>query len=220
MNTANRLIANRLAAVIRTRSAEQALQVARAAVEGGIRTVEITLTVPRAGEILARLRKEFRKETDILVGAGTVLTPDDARRCFDAGAQFLVAPTTNPKIAALARRRKVPYVAGVLTPNEVFAARDLGADFIKIFPMWLVGPRYLRTLLQLDPTLRFMPSGGIDRGDIRTLFEAGARVVCLGNELFEGYYSGEDSYDGLVRRIRASVEIAAPRSSSREPRKP
>ena len=220
MNVARQMIENRLTAVIRTRNQGQALQAARAAVEGGIRTVEITLTVPDAGEVVRRLRREHRREREIVVGAGTILSADDARGMIRAGAQFIVSPITQAKVAAVTRRAKVVYVGGAFTPTEIFAARDLRVDFIKIFPYYVVGDRYIRSLLQLDPTLRFMPSGGIDRAEIKGLFEVGARVVCLGNELFSGFFTGEDSYEGLVRRVRAHVELAAPRPARRSQRKP
>src|SRR5215475_6603739 len=131
--------------VIRASSAEQAKFAAEAVCAGGIPIVEITMTVPGAVEVIAELARTAPR---VLVGAGTVVNKEAAVRCMDAGAQFLVSPGFNVGAVAAARERDLLIMAGALTPTEVMAAWEAGADFVKIFPCGNMGCPKCRWFLQ------------------------------------------------------------------------
>src|SRR5438067_6105741 len=131
--------------VIRTSSAQKAIAAAEAVLAGGISVVEVTMTVPGALDAIRELTQNRRD--DLLVGAGTVLNAAAARRCMDAGAQFLISPGFDPETVALANSEEILMMAGALTPTEVISAWNAGSDFIKIFPCSAVGgPAYIRAL--------------------------------------------------------------------------
>lgn len=133
--------------VIRAASAEDALFAAEAVLAGGINIAEITMTVPGAISVVARLAKEM---PEILVGAGTVLNVDAAQRCLDAGAQFLVSPGLHLKTLEYAKKNNVLMIAGALTPTEVMSAWENGADLVKIFPCsQMGGPSYILSLIHI-----------------------------------------------------------------------
>src|SRR5262245_52853636 len=131
--------------VVRAASPREARMAADAVCEGGIPIVEITMTVPGAVDVIRELAKSA--STEVLVGAGTVLNADAARRCVDAGAQFLVSPGFNPQTVELAKREGKLVMAGALTPTEVLAAWEAGSDFVKVFPCGQVGgAKYIKAL--------------------------------------------------------------------------
>ena len=131
--------------VVRAPSAELALRAAEAVLAGGISVFEITMTVPGAVDVIRELGERFHGRA--LIGAGTVLTPEDALTCIDAGAQFIVGPGLNLATIAAAHARDVPVMPGALTPTEVITAWQAGADMVKIFPCGAVGgAKYLRAL--------------------------------------------------------------------------
>jgi len=170
--------------VVRASSAGQACIAAEAVREGGIPIVEITMTVPGAVELIHELVKNCGSE--VLIGAGTVVNADAARRCIDAGAEFLVSPGLNlPTVAVAAREGKL-IMAGALTPTEVMAAWDAGADFIKIFPCGQVGgAKYIKALKGPFPQIPFIPTGGVNLNTAAEFIEAGSVALGIGSELVQ-----------------------------------
>ena len=150
-------------AVLRAPTADGFAAVADVLVEAGITAIEVTLTSRGAIDALAGLRRQLPPSA--VVGAGTVLTADDAKAAVDAGAAFLVSPLLDP---ALGGGFGVPFYPGGLTPTEMFTAHRAGAPLVKLFPAATVGPRYLKDLHGPLPDVRIMPTGGIDIGDIAT----------------------------------------------------
>src|SRR3954451_1998125 len=145
--------------VVRASSPQQAAAAADAVRRGGIPVVEITMTVPGALDVIRELARNA--SPDVLLGAGTVLDADSARRCVEAGAQFLVSPGFDAGMVAQAHKDGVPVVAGALTPSEVMAAVKAGADLIKIFPCAQVGgAAYIKALRGPFPKIPFVPTGG------------------------------------------------------------
>src|SRR5712675_3807388 len=129
--------------VVRTSSAEGAIKAIEAIYRGGVRAAEITMTVPGAIRALEKVADQFGDK--IVLGAGTVLDPETARACMLAGAQFFVTPALNVKTIEMAHRYSKPIFPGALTPTEVLAAWDAGADIVKVFPCGAVGgPKYIR----------------------------------------------------------------------------
>lgn len=191
-----RVLDSGLVAIIRAPSSEQLVAVARALYEGGIDVIEVTLTVPRALEILADVRKDLGNK--ILLGAGTILDPETARAALFAGAEFLVSPTLNLDVIRLCQRYDKVVMPGVFTPTEVLTAWEAGADVVKIFPADVVGPPYLKALQGPLPQVRMMPTGGVNLQTLRDFMKAGACAVGLGSSLVE-----KDAVrDGNMTRIR------------------
>lgn len=170
--------------VVRVSSPEIACIVAEAVAAGGVPIVEITMTVPGAIEVIRDLATNARN--GLLVGAGTVLDLETARRCIEAGAKFLVSPALDLKTVALAARRGVVMIAGALTPTEILTAWDAGSDFVKVFPCGLLGgPAYLRALRGPLPQVPLVPTGGISLETAGDLIRAGAAALGVGNDLLQ-----------------------------------
>jgi 2-dehydro-3-deoxyphosphogluconate aldolase/(4S)-4-hydroxy-2-oxoglutarate aldolase len=169
-----------LVAVVRTESTVAALALARSLVAGGFRLIEVTLTTPGAEAVVA----ELRRVRGVVVGCGTVLSPEDAHRVLDWGAEFVVSPHTDEQILEVATRRGALAVAGALTPTEIVRAWRAGAGLIKVFPISQVGGiAYLRALRCPLPDVPLMPTGGIGADDFLDYLAAGAAAVGLGQAL-------------------------------------
>ena len=169
--------------VIRASSPAEARFAAEAIWHGGISIAEITMTVPGALDVIAEL---VRTTPEVLVGAGTVLNPEAARRCLDAGAKFLVTPGLNVKTVELAVKEGVPIMAGALTPTEVIPAWEAGADFVKIFPCSQVGgASYIRALKGPLPDVPLVPTGGVNLDTAADFLVAGAAALGVGSELLQ-----------------------------------
>jgi len=170
--------------VVRASSAQEARMAADAVREGGIPIVEITMTVPGAVEVIRELVKNA--PGDVLVGAGTVLNAEAARRCLDAGAQFLVSPGLNLEVVKLAGTEGKVMMAGALTPTEVITAWEAGSDFVKVFPCGQVGgAKYIKALKGPLPHVPLVPTGGVNLNTAGELIEAGAAALGVGGELVQ-----------------------------------
>ena len=171
---------HRLLAILRTDSAVAALAIGRAVVTGGIRLVEVTLTTPGAEAIV----RELNDLGDVVVGCGTVLTPEAAREAIGWGAQFIVSPHTDARIVAVAKQQGVLVISGALTPTEIIAAWQGGADLVKVFPVaQLGGLDYLRAIRAPLCEVPLLPTGNIGEQDYLAYLEAGAVAVGLGQSL-------------------------------------
>jgi len=167
--------------VIRASSAEQARFAADCVAKGGVPIVEITMTVPGAVEVIRELVKAMPQ---VLVGAGTVLNEGSARQCADAGAQFLVTPGFNAPTVAAARERDLLIMVGALTPSEIMAASDSGADFVKVFQCGSMGgPKYIQALRGPFPKVQFVPTGGVNLETAADYIRAGAAALGVGGEM-------------------------------------
>ena len=167
--------------VVRASSALEARMAADAVCEGGIPIVEITMTVPGAVDVIRELTKSA--SSDVLVGAGTVLNVDAARRCLDAGAQFLVSPGLNLQVIQLAAAEGKVMMAGALTPTEVITAWEARADFVKVFPCGQVGgAKYIKALKGPLPQVLLVPTGGVSLSTAAEFIEAGAAALGVGGE--------------------------------------
>lgn len=167
--------------VIRASSAEEARFAADCVAKGGVPIVEITMTVPGAVEVIRELVKAMPQ---VLVGAGTVLNEASARQCADAGAQFLVTPGFNAPTVAAARERDLLIMVGALTPSEIMAALDSGADFVKVFPCGSMGgPKYIQALRGPFPNVPFVPTGGVNLETAADYIRAGAAALGVGGEM-------------------------------------
>jgi 2-dehydro-3-deoxyphosphogluconate aldolase / (4S)-4-hydroxy-2-oxoglutarate aldolase len=195
--------------VVRADSAEIAHRAAKAIRAGGISIIEITMTVPGAIEIIRKLNEEG--DSDVLVGAGTVLNPSVARDCIGAGARFIVSPSMNLETIAYCKQEGVVVMPGALTPSEIVNAWTAGADFVKIFPAGAVGgPTYIRSVKAPLPEIRLVPTGGVSLENAAAFIEAGAEAVGVGGELVDlkALREGKDAVvTERARRILESVKL-------------
>jgi 2-dehydro-3-deoxyphosphogluconate aldolase/(4S)-4-hydroxy-2-oxoglutarate aldolase len=190
--------------IIRTSSAESALAMVQAIVQGGISCVEITMTVPNALRAIERVADEYGEK--VLLGAGTVLDPETARACLLAGAQFFVTPSLNLKTIELARRYSRPIFPGALTPTEILTAWEAGADGVKVFPCSaLGGAKYIKAVKAPFPQIELIPTGGVNLETIEDFLHAGASAVGVGSELVDS----KTHPDVVTQRARQYLEIVA-----------
>jgi 2-dehydro-3-deoxyphosphogluconate aldolase / (4S)-4-hydroxy-2-oxoglutarate aldolase len=194
--------------VIRADSATTALAVVEALVEAGIRTLEITMTVPDALAAIAAVARRFGP--GVVLGAGTVTTREAAEAALDAGAEFLVTPAVMPDVVAVARHREVAVLPGALTPTEVVAAWSAGGDIVKIFPASAVGgPAYLRALKGPFPEIPLCPTGGVNLQTIGEYVKAGADAVGIGGELVSKAAIARGDFGAITSLARQYIEALA-----------
>ncbi len=198
----------RCSAILRTPYAEAAGPAMRAAVEGGFRVVEFTLSTPGA---LERIH-EFAAEDGLVVGAGTVLDVEGARAAREAGARFLVAPNTDPAVIGYAQEHGLVSIPGAATPTEMLAAHRAGSTFVKVFPAPAGGPDFVRAVLGPLPFLKLFPTSGVTRENAAAFLAAGAAGVGFVNCLFEPDDLAAGRFDAVCERARAMV--AAVRGAS------
>jgi 2-dehydro-3-deoxyphosphogluconate aldolase/(4S)-4-hydroxy-2-oxoglutarate aldolase len=189
-----------LVAVVRSSSSEQLVEVARALADGGVTTIEITMTVPGVLDVLRDVRTALGDE--ILLGAGTVLDVESARAALLAGAEYIVAPTVDLEVIRLCRRYDKMVMPGAFTPTEILAAWQAGADVVKVFPADVGGPAYLKAIHGPMPQIRLMPTGGVDLNTAADFLRAGACCLGVGGSLVEKKALEE----GNIGRIRSLAE--------------
>jgi len=170
-----------LVAIIRADSSDQLIDVCCALLDGGVTVTEITMTTPGALDAIAAATSKLAGQC--IVGVGSVLDPETARLAILAGAQFVVAPTTNLSVIEMAHRYDKPVIPGALTPTEVMNAWQGGADIVKVFPANHFGPQYLKDLLAPMPQLKLTPTGGITIDNIKAWLDAGACALGVGSAL-------------------------------------
>ncbi len=194
---------------VRTNSQDLAGFAAETVYAAGIPIVEITLTVPRALEVVKDLARRF---PDLAVGAGTVLDEESAKQCIDAGARFLTSPGFVPEVVAYARKADVVTLPGALTPTEIIAAWKAGSDFVKIFPTGHVGGiQYLRALKVPLPQIPLIATGGVNQGNGFDFILAGATAIGVGGELLPKealHFRQVDRIHELASRFLAMVRDA------------
>ena len=194
--------------VVRTNSAESAVKAVEAIYAGGVRAAEITMTVPGAIKALEKVADLFGGK--IVLGAGTVLDPETARACMLAGAEFFVTPSLNVKTIQMAKRYSKVICPGALTPTEVLAAWDAGADIVKIFPCGNVGgAKYIKALKGPFPQIEMIPTGGVNLETAGDFLKAGACAVAVGGELVDAKSIKEGRYDAIEQRARQYLEAVA-----------
>jgi 2-dehydro-3-deoxyphosphogluconate aldolase/(4S)-4-hydroxy-2-oxoglutarate aldolase len=197
-----------LVPVIRAGSSDAAIRICEALVRGGIRTLEITMTVPNALEAIRAVSS--RLGSDVLLGAGTVTTREMALGLVRAGARFLVSPAVVPDVIAAGAESAVPVLPGALTPTEVLNAWTLGGDIVKVFPASAVGgAAYLRALKGPFPDIDFCPTGGVNLDTIGEFFKAGAVAVGVGGELVLKSAIEKGEFEQLTDLARRYVDAVA-----------
>jgi 2-dehydro-3-deoxyphosphogluconate aldolase / (4S)-4-hydroxy-2-oxoglutarate aldolase len=205
MSFADVLRRSRLVAIVRGADPRSALDTVLTLFDVGVPMVEVSLTTADAEGVIAQARDALGR--DALLGCGTVVTADDARRGADAGAGFVVTPALGPGLAT-AIELGLPVLGGAFTPSEVVAAMTRGADAVKLFPAQLGGTGYLRALRDPFPGLPIVPVGGVDAEQAQAYLAAGAAAVGVGSPLVGDAASG-GALDALRERARAFLAAVA-----------
>jgi 2-dehydro-3-deoxyphosphogluconate aldolase/(4S)-4-hydroxy-2-oxoglutarate aldolase len=194
--------------IVRTSSAESAIQAVEAIYAGGIKAAEITMTVPGAIHALEKVADRFGGK--IVLGAGTVLDPETARACMLAGAEFFVTPSLRLSTIEMAKRYSKVICPGALTPTEVLTAWEAGADVVKIFPCGNVGgPKYIKALKGPFPQIEMIPTGGVNLETTGDFLKAGACAVAVGSELVDAKTIKEGRFDIIENRARQYLAAIA-----------
>jgi 2-dehydro-3-deoxyphosphogluconate aldolase / (4S)-4-hydroxy-2-oxoglutarate aldolase len=196
-------------AVIRMKDAGRLRAVIDAIAEGGVRAIEVTMSVPGAVGLIAKLAPAL--PSSILFGAGTVIDAATARAVIDAGARFIVSPVFRREVIDVCHERDIVVAPGCFSPTEILDAHEYGADVVKVFPATALGPSYIKDIRAPLPQVRLMPTGGVTLDNAGDWIRAGAVAVGVGSALLDGKAVEEGRFDVLVnnaRRIVASVASA------------
>lgn len=201
-----KIIDNGVVAVLRGDSADQVFAMAEAAIAGGIKVIEVTLTVPGALQAIEKLSRLYSWKTSdpekfAVIGAGTVLEPQTARAAIMAGAEFVVGPSLNPETVKICNLYRIPIMPGVMTIAEVQHALELGVDIVKLFPGNLYEPGIIKTMKGPMPQANFMPTGGVSLSNLKDWIHGGAVAVGIGSDL-----TNEAIKTGNMERVREKAQ--------------
>jgi 2-dehydro-3-deoxyphosphogluconate aldolase / (4S)-4-hydroxy-2-oxoglutarate aldolase len=198
-----------IVAVIRMKEPEKLRAVVDAIAAGGIRALEVTMTVPGAIDLIRELAPTLPE--GFLLGAGTVLDRDTALRVIDAGAQFVVSPVFRPAVIDACHERGVAAMPGCFTPSEILSAWEAGADIVKVFPATALGPGFFKDLRGPLPQVKLMPTGGVSIDNAGDWIRAGAVAVGVGTALLDataiagGHYARlKSNAEQIVENVRAA----------------
>ncbi|KOY80278.1 bifunctional 2-keto-4-hydroxyglutarate aldolase/2-keto-3-deoxy-6-phosphogluconate aldolase [Lysinibacillus macroides] len=192
----------KVVAVVRGNSPEEATEISKGAIEGGIQAIELTYTTPFIEDTFKALRN-----SDALIGAGTVLDAETARHAILNGAKFVVSPSYNGDIAIICNRYSIPYLPGCLTIKEMVTALEGGSDIIKLFPASQFEPSFIKSVKGPLPNVTIMPTGGVGLANMHEWLDAGAVAVGVGSDLHKAY--AQDGYAGVVERAKAYTKNLA-----------
>ena len=198
-----------IVAVIRLRDPGKLRAVVDAIMAGGVRALEVTMTVPGAVELIRGLAPTLPE--GFLLGAGTVIDPETARAVVDAGAQFVISPVFRRSVIEACHACGVPAAPGCFTPTEILEAHDAGADIVKVFPATTLGPQYIKDVRAPLPQVKLMPTGGVTPDNAGDWIRAGAIAVGVGTALLDSKAIEDGRFEVLTanaRRIVASVASA------------
>jgi len=193
-------------AVIRLKDPTRLRAVVDAMAQGGLRALEVTMTVPGAVGLIRELAPAL--PAGFLLGAGTVTDAATAHAVIDAGASFVVGPVFRPEVIAACHQHDVAAMPGCFSPTEILAAHECGADIVKVFPATMLGPQFIRDVRAPLPHVKLMPTGGVTLDNAGDWIRAGAVAVGLGSALLDAKAIDEGRFDVITsneRRVVASV---------------
>lgn len=193
--------------IVRLDSEDEALAVSRAAIAGGIRALEITLSVPGAKRVISALSEECASQ-GVVIGAGTVLDAQAAYSCIEAGAQLLVSPNLDRGMLEVANRYQAVSISGAFTPTEVVDSLSAGADIVKLFPTEISGPGYLKTVRAPLAQAPILPAGSANPDNVGEWIDAGAAAIGIGSYVTKAAKCGGD-YRDVTQAARTMLEAIA-----------
>lgn len=197
-NTLRKIKENILVAVVRGKNDDDAYEISKKIIQGGIKTIEVTFSTPYADNAIEKLSKEYCASSDVVIGAGTVLDEITARIAILRGAKFIVSPHLNTDIAKVCNRYAIPYLPGCGSVTEVLTAIEHGADVVKLFPGGLLGSSYIKDVHGPLPYAKMMPSGGVSIDNIDLWIKNGAFAVGIGSALVK---NGKDEIVNETRKF-------------------
>ena len=200
--TLKNILDSGVVAVIRAESKDEAVKISKACIEGGIKSIEVTYTVPGTSKVIEALKNEFGDSLEI--GAGTVLDSETARGELLSGASYIVSHGFDEATAKICNRYQIPYMPGCLTITEMLRALESGVDIIKLFPGSAFGAEYIKAVKGPIPQLNIMPTGGVSLDNVKNWINMGAVAVGIGSDLTKGYK--ENGVTAIVENARAFVE--------------
>ncbi len=192
--------------ILRGLPPELVRQVAKAYLEAGFHTLEITMNTAGAPDMIMTLKREHPR---LNVGAGTVCSMEDLEIALGAGAEFIVTPVVSEEVIKAAVKKGVPVFPGAFTPTEIYKAWSLGASAVKVFPATQLGVQYIKDVMAPLDTVKLLPTGGIHLANIRAYFEAGATGVGMASSLFDKKLLASGDFTGLgahFREIKAAIK--------------
>lgn len=190
-------------AVVRAANKEEATQIALACIEGGLKAIELTFTVPNADQVIRHLKLHIPEEK-LILGAGTVLDVQTAKLAIDAGAKYIVSPGFDLETAQYCKSIDVPYMPGCMTITEMLTALKAGVEVIKLFPGSVFGPSFVKAVKGPLPNIQIMPTGGVSLDNIHEWFKNGVVAVGVGGELTAPAKTG--NFEGVKANAKAFVE--------------
>jgi 2-dehydro-3-deoxyphosphogluconate aldolase/(4S)-4-hydroxy-2-oxoglutarate aldolase len=202
----SKLRTEKVVALIRAESPDGLLDCAKALAEGGLTSIELTMTTPGAIRMLEKASAEL---PDFLFGLGTVLDAETARAGILAGAKFIVTPALRPDVITLCRRYSVPVFSGAFTPTEIVNAWEAGADAAKVFPAEFFGPAYIKSIKAPLPHIELLPTGGVNAENVGEFLKAGAFATAAGSSLVEAKALKEKNWAAITARARAFAAAVA-----------
>jgi len=204
---ASQIMAAGLVAIVRVPRPEWTVPLATALVAGGIRAVELTMSIPNALEAVRTIDRELGDK--ILLGVGTVTDDDTCRAAIDAGAKYIVSPVTKPSLVGAAHALDRPVMLGAYTPTEAQAAHEAGSDFVKIFPADTLGPGYIKSLLAPLPHLKIVPTGGVNLDTMEAFLAAGSAALGTGSALLKKEIVAGENWGELERLAKCFADKMA-----------
>jgi 2-dehydro-3-deoxyphosphogluconate aldolase/(4S)-4-hydroxy-2-oxoglutarate aldolase len=207
VTSASRIQDGHVVAVVRLDDLSKAVELTRALAAGGVTSVEFTFTNPRAAEVITTVRDAVGGSA--FIGAGTVLDAETARIAILAGAEYIVTPSFRPETIQMCRRYSIPTVIGAFTPTEILSAWESGADFIKVHPASLGGPKYFKDVLAPFPHIKLIPSGGVTLDNAADFIKAGAVAVGLGSALVDPKAIEASDWAAITTRAKSLFDSVA-----------
>jgi len=190
-------------AIIRMSDPDKIIEIARALRKGGVRCIEIPMTVPTALELIKQTARDA--SSDLVIGAGTVLDAETARAAILAGAEFVVGPNTDFDMIKLCKRYRKVVIPGALTPTEILNAWEAGADIVKVFSARFFGPKYFSDLKGPYPHIDLMPTGGVRVDNVADFIREGACAVTIGRDLLDTKAIAEGRFDVITQRAKELI---------------
>jgi len=196
----------KVVALIRADGPDGLLDCAKALAEGGLTSIELTMTTPGAIRVLEKATAEL---PDFIFGLGTVLDAETARAGILAGAKFIVTPATRPDVIEVCKRYSIPIFSGAFTPTEILRAWEAGSDAIKIFPAEFFGPNYIKSVKAPFPQIDFVPTGGVNENNVGDFLKAGAMATAAGSSLVDAKALKEKNWAAITAKAKAFAAAVA-----------
>lgn len=202
MHILRKIESHKMIGILRGYGTQEAVEIVGKLIEHDFTVIEVALNSPDAKNTLKVLKSVYSDQ--ITLGAGTVLTVEDAQECVEIGAEFLLSPVYEEDVLNFSRNNGILYIPGCYTPTEIYRAYKSGAEMIKVFPAGGLGPSYIKDVLAPMQNLSLLPTGGVDAENINAFFKAGATAVGLSSALVP---SGRDVNDEMLTELGERVDI-------------